>query len=214
MRIEHDTSLHAQFVDMRHRTVQMHGCFEMEGNYVGACFAERLEISFGSGNHEMHVYQLVCGFSHSFHNRDTKRNVGDKNPIHYVNMNPFGKALVYHIYFPAKVQEIGCEKRGGNDWHVVFSLVSAFSETFGGDKNQPSVKALKITIISGSHKKSSPKAAQISLSQIGFQYFAPCGMLQPADGFFFYLPHALAGKVKFLANFLQGVRIGSVEAKV
>ena len=61
--------------------------------------------------------------SHMLQHRESERDVGYKDAVHDVQMNPVGIAAIQHIHLSGQIAEIGGEDGGSNNrfhWEVCY----------------------------------------------------------------------------------------------
>ena len=81
--------------------------FVMERHEVGSRLDEAAEVTFGFGYHQMHVQHLSRRAPQGFHHGKPERYVGYEYAVHDVDVDPFGRAAVYHADVAFEVAEIG-----------------------------------------------------------------------------------------------------------
>ena len=72
---------------------------------------------FGRNDHQMHIKRLTRVARHGFHYRETEADVGDKHPVHHIEMVPIGGTLVEHFDVTLQVGKIRTEQRRRNHCH-------------------------------------------------------------------------------------------------
>lgn len=90
--------------------------FDMETDEIGPIGVERPEEHLGIGHHEVHIEKGV-GASSSTCPADGRphREIGDKVPIHDIDMEEIGACLDNLLAFSPKIGKVGGQNRGGNE---------------------------------------------------------------------------------------------------
>ena len=87
----------------------------MHQQMIGAGLGEIVEVTLGLDDHQMDVDRLCRRLAHRGDNDRADRDVGDKPPIHHVDMDPVGAGPVDRPHLVAEPAEIGRQDRRGDD---------------------------------------------------------------------------------------------------
>ena len=79
----------------------------VEGHQVGPRLGEAGNVLFGLDNHQMDVEELARGLADGLQHGKSERDVGDEDPVHDVDVDEGGTALLDHANVPSEVHEIG-----------------------------------------------------------------------------------------------------------
>jgi len=64
--------------------------FAMDGQNIRPGFNKSFYMFFRLDNHQMDIQRKRCDLSNSFDKRESQRQIGDKNAIHDIDVNPIG----------------------------------------------------------------------------------------------------------------------------
>src|SRR5690606_9566359 len=62
-------------------------------------------------NHQMYVQRLSCMFSDSLHNGETKRDIGNENTVHNINVKPICFTIIDDLNILIESRKISCQNR-------------------------------------------------------------------------------------------------------
>ena len=117
--IDSDGRLHACVTYLLHHTVQVRADLIMHVHHVGAQGFHFGDELLGLDNHQMDIQRLVGQAGNVLQHRESERDIGHKDAVHNVQMDPVGIAAVQHIHLISQVSEVGREnRRGNNRFHI------------------------------------------------------------------------------------------------
>ena len=78
----------------------------MYSQNIRAGFFEGFGKFFRFLDHQVDITNFAGGFTDVFNDRDTKANIGNKTPVHNIQMKPFCFTFIDHFAFLIQLQEI------------------------------------------------------------------------------------------------------------
>ena len=87
--------------------VQMGAGLVVNVHHHGTELGSLFYVVFRMLNHEVDVEGLGAYLAHGFNHRESERDVGHKDAIHHVEVEPVGFTLVYHLYITLQVNKVG-----------------------------------------------------------------------------------------------------------
>jgi hypothetical protein len=108
--IEHNSTLHASVVDGVKHTIVMAAGLVVDGKDIGTGIVEVMHIAAGVLNHQVHIEWLSGVFLDVFDDGLTEGDVGHKNAVHHVDMEPVALRCIEHLDVALKVAKVGAEK--------------------------------------------------------------------------------------------------------
>ena len=115
--IDGDAGLHALGVDMLEYTMEMVARLVMNTNQKSPNFGKAVDEFFGMHNHEVQVERLFGTTRNGLDSRQSEGDVGDKNTVHHVNVQPIAWRGIEHGGGFVEPAEIGTQHRGRNYGH-------------------------------------------------------------------------------------------------
>ena len=107
VRIKHHACVYAEGFDLLHSAVDMVAGLIVEGDDVGACLGEGLEVFLRLHNHQVDVEGLLGFLLDGLHHGDAEGDVGHEAAVHHVAVEPVGLAAVDHLDVSFQVEEVG-----------------------------------------------------------------------------------------------------------
>jgi hypothetical protein len=92
------------------------------GKYIGASLAEVGDVAARVHNHQVHIERLLRMLLDMLDNGLAKRDVGHKQAVHHVDVQPVSLRGVQHFYVALQVAEVGTEQRRGYHLHGNWEL--------------------------------------------------------------------------------------------
>ena len=89
----------------------------MDGQPVGTGLDELLHITDGTFDHQMHVQRQFRYLPQSLHHRHADGNVGHKQAVHHIHMNPVAPMGLNIMDIPRQIRKIRRQDRRCNDRH-------------------------------------------------------------------------------------------------
>ena len=89
----------------------------VDGEDIGAGIAEVLDIAAGVLDHQVHVEGFLRMLLDVLDDGLAEGDVGHKDAVHHVDMEPVALRGVEHLDVALEVAEVGTEKRGGYQFH-------------------------------------------------------------------------------------------------
>jgi hypothetical protein len=105
--VEDHSPLHAGVVDGVKNAVEVCAGFIMDGEDIGASLLEIVHIAAGVHNHQVYVEGFLGVFFDVLDDGLTERDVGDKESIHHIDMQPVALGGVEHLDVALKIAEVG-----------------------------------------------------------------------------------------------------------
>lgn len=104
--VERHTSLHACSMDLLNGTVQMGTGLYVDVHHHGTQTSRLLDVVLRMDDHVVDVEQFGTLARHSLHDGKAKRDIGDEDAVHHVEVKPFGLAAVDHVNVAVQMQEV------------------------------------------------------------------------------------------------------------
>ena len=101
-------------MDLLNGTVQMHTGLVMHIHHHRTDLRGLGNITLGGVDHIMYVKGLLTDLGYGLNHWETKRDIGNKRPVHDVQVKPVGLTLVDHGNVTVEMQKISCKQRWGN----------------------------------------------------------------------------------------------------
>ncbi len=109
-RVKCNAALHAGFVNLVNRAMEMGASFIVNRHHVSTQRSNLLDVTFGVDNHQMDVEGLTTSASHCLKNRKAEGDIGNEDTVHYIKMEPVGRRGVNHLYLIGQMKEIGSQQ--------------------------------------------------------------------------------------------------------
>ena len=93
MWVEHHACVYAEGFDLLDGAVDMGASLVVEGDDVGACLGEGLEVFLRLHDHQVDVEGLLGFLLDGLHHGDAKGDVGHEAAVHHVAVEPVGLAI-------------------------------------------------------------------------------------------------------------------------
>ena len=106
MGVKGNARLHSGGTNGREGTMEMWTHLVVNVHDTRPHFGKRLNEFQGIHNHKVDIQRLPAYRTNSLKDRETKRKIRNKDPIHHVYMQPIGITLVNHLHRFLKVQEV------------------------------------------------------------------------------------------------------------
>ena len=107
-RIDDDPSLHASCLDLLQGSVNMNGCFSMNGQNISPSLGKGFNVVFRIGHHEMAVKDQFAVGPHGSNHICPKGNIGYEMAIHDIDMDIFHTGFFQAFEFFFKIGIIRC----------------------------------------------------------------------------------------------------------
>ena len=111
MRIDGDPGFHPGLPDSSQGPVQMPAGFFVDGQDVGTCVFESLDIAVGIHDHQVYVKRFLGMFLDGLDHRLAYCDIGNEHPVHHIDMEPVGLGIVNHFHGLLQVGEVGRKQR-------------------------------------------------------------------------------------------------------
>jgi len=109
--IQGDSGFHPFLFDVGHGAVEVGTRFPVDGEYRGSGTGKGEDIAAGIDDHQVYVKGFGGDAGHMFHHGKPEGDVGHKDTIHDITVDPVGLTLVDHFHFGGQMVEIGRQQR-------------------------------------------------------------------------------------------------------
>lgn len=113
--IEGHSSLHAGIVYLLHCAVEVGACLVVDSHEHSSSLGRSADVTFGLNDHVVHIEGFLTDFAYGLQNRETEGDVGYKDTVHDIHVEPLGFTAIDHIDVGLQVGEVGRQQRGGNN---------------------------------------------------------------------------------------------------
>ena len=88
----------------------MGACLDMDVHHHGAKLGSLFDVLLWMYNHVVYIKRFLTLLCHSFQHGEAKRDVGNEDTVHDVQMQPLCFAAVNHFELAVQVQEVSSKQ--------------------------------------------------------------------------------------------------------
>ena len=123
--IERHACFHAGIVYLLDGAVQVGACLVVYVHHVGSEGFDLPSELARVNNHQVYVERLLANLGHGLQHGESETDVGHKDAVHHVEVEPIGFTAVNHVDVLAQIGEVGSKERRGYLGHRCYILVKS-----------------------------------------------------------------------------------------